>query len=385
MEDELLAIRHHLHSHPELSFHEEKTAAFLSGLLTEWGIEHQKGVGGHGIVGIIHGSNPTAKVIALRADMDALPIVEQNRVPYKSLKSGVMHACGHDVHMTCLLGVVKLLNHWKTHWEGRVKFIFQPAEEQLPGGAIKMIEAGVLERPKPKVIFAQHVFPELPAGKVGFRSGRYMASSDEVNLIVKGKGGHAAMPENYDNTVLAAAQILIDLQQQIEQAKPSHIPSVLAFGKIVADGAHNVIPSQVSIHGTFRTFDEEWRKKAHHLIETTAQSAAAKYHTQCELVIDRGYPVLINDPAATSLAKEAAIEFLGAENVVELNQRMTVEDFARYGQVVPACFYRLGTGNPGRGITANLHTPMFDVDESSLVTGTGMMLWISLKSLQSNE
>jgi len=384
MEDELLAIRHHLHSHPELSFHEEKTAAFLSGLLTEWGIEHQKGVGGHGIVGIINGFNPTAKVIALRADMDALPIVEQNRVPYKSMNAGVMHACGHDVHMTCLLGVIKFLNQWKTHWEGRVKFIFQPAEEQLPGGAIKMIEAGVLDRPKPKVIFAQHVFPELPAGKVGFRSGRYMASSDEVNLIVRGKGGHAAMPENYDNTVLAAAQILIDLQQQIEQAKPSHIPSVLAFGKIVADGAHNVIPSQVSIHGTFRTFDEEWRKKAHHLIETTAQSAAAKYHTQCELALDRGYPVLINDPAATSLAKKAAVEFLGTENVVELNQRMTVEDFARYGQVVPACFYRLGTGNPERGITANLHTPMFDVDESSLVTGTGMMLWISLKSLQSN-
>ncbi len=382
IEDELIGIRHHLHAHPELSFREEQTEAYLCQLLSTWKIDFEKNVGGHGITGIIKGVNPDKKVVALRADMDALPISEQNQVYYKSLNTGVMHACGHDVHMTCLLGVVKLLNKWKDSFEGSVKFIFQPAEESLPGGSIRMIEAGVLENPTPDFIFAQHVYPELETGKVGFRSGRYMASSDEINLYITGKGGHAAMPETYDNTVLAAAQILINLQKVLDKSKPGKIPSVLAFGKIVADGAHNIIPSEVKVHGTFRTFDENWRKTAHQLIETAAHETAAKFHTQCNVVIDQGYPVLINDEKATTLAQQAAIEFLGNENVVELNQRMTVEDFARYGQVVPACFYRLGTGNQSRGITSNLHTPTFDVDEKSISIGTGLMTWLTLKSLK---
>ncbi len=382
IENELIEIRHHLHAHPELSFQEEETEAYLCQMLSLWKIDFEKNVGGHGITGIIKGVNPDKKVIALRADMDALPISEQNQIPYKSMNTGVMHACGHDVHMTCLLGVVKLLNEWKDKFEGSVKFIFQPAEESLPGGSVKMIEAGVLENPKPGFIFAQHVYPELETGKTGFRSGRYMASSDEINLYITGKGGHAAMPETYDNTVLAAARILIDLQEALNKSRPEQIPSVLAFGKIVADGAHNVIPSEVRIHGTFRTFDENWRTTAHQLIEDTAHATAAKYHTRCNVVIDRGYPVLINDDEATTLARKAAIEFLGKENVVELNQRMTVEDFARYGQVVPACFYRLGTGNRNLGITANLHTPAFNVDEKSIGIGTGLMAWITLKSLK---
>ncbi len=382
-EKELIEIRHHLHTYPELSFQEEKTAEYLCQLLSSWKIDFERNVGGHGITGIIKGLNPGKRVIALRADMDALPISEQNQIPYKSMNKGIMHACGHDVHMTCLLGVVKLLNDWKDHFEGSVKFIFQPAEESLPGGSIKMIEAGVLENPKPGFIFAQHVYPELETGKVGFRSGQYMASSDEINLYITGKGGHAAMPQTYDNTVLAAAQILIDLQKVLNQNKPETIPSVLAFGKIVANGAHNIIPSEVRVHGTFRTFDEKWRVTVHQLIKDTSQKTAEKFHTQCKVVIDSGYPVLINNAKATALARQAAIEYLGKENVVELDTRMTVEDFARYGQMVPACFYRLGTGNHSQKIAASLHTPTFDVDEKSISIGTGLMLWISLKTLQS--
>lgn len=379
---DLIEIRHYLHAHPELSFEEEATASYICQLLSSWHINYQEGVGGHGITGLIKGRNSEKKVIALRADMDALPIAEENIFPYASLYKGKMHACGHDVHMTCLLGALKLLNELKEEFEGTIKFIFQPAEESLPGGSIKMIEAGVLENPRPDYIFAQHVYPELEAGKVGFRTGRYMASSDEINLYINGKGGHAAMPSTYDNTVLAAANLLIDLQKVLKKNKPAHVPSVLAFGKVVADGAHNVIPSGVSLHGTFRTFDEDWRLKVHQLIEQTARDTAGQHHTQCRVVIDHGYPVLINDEVATSIAREAAIEFLGKENVAALDIRMTVEDFARYGQVIPACFYRLGTGNKEQGITSNLHTSTFDVDEKSIVIGTGLMVWLCLKGLQ---
>ncbi|MCF6171410.1 MAG: M20 family metallopeptidase [Bacteroidales bacterium] len=381
MSAHLLKVRHHLHARPELSFQEKETAAYLSNLLTEWGISHKNNVGGYGIVGLIEGKNPAKKTIALRADMDALALTEQNHLPYKSLNSGVMHACGHDVHMTCLLGTVKILNDLKNNFEGTVKFIFQPAEEELPGGALQMIKEGVLENPKPDAIFAQHVFPELQAGQVGFKTGKYMASSDELSLFVKGKGGHAAIPEKRDNTVLAAAQVLLSLENVLTKNKPADLLSVLAFGRFIADGTYNIIPSGVQLRGTFRTFDESWREQAHRLIKKTADKIALEYGVSCEVTIRKGYPVLVNDEKLTQNAREAAIEFLGKENVKGLEIRMTVEDFARYGQIIPACFYRLGTGNRAKGITANLHTSTFDVDEKSIATGTGLMVWMALKNL----
>ncbi len=345
----------------------------------------EPGIGGYGITGLIEGKNPSKKVIALRADMDALPISEENEFPYKSINKGVMHACGHDVHMTCLLGAVKILHELRNDFEGTVKFIFQPAEELVPGGALRMINEGILENPAPEAICAQHVFPDLEVGQLGFRSGLYMASSDEVNLYIRGKGGHAAIPDTYDNTILAAAQILVDLNKVITENKSEKIPTVLAFGRLIGDGACNLIPSEVKINGTFRTFDEAWRKKAHALIIQTAQQTAASFGTNCEVVIDKGYPFLVNDEKVTRIAKEAAIEFLGIENVKNLEIRMTVEDFARYTQIIPGCFYRLGTANHAKGISSNLHTSTFNVDEKSIEIGTGFMIWNALAQLKTQN
>lgn len=383
MAGELVNIRRYLHTHPELSFEEEKTAAYISERLTSWGIEHQTGVAGHGITGLIKGRNPEKKVVALRADIDALPIAEENMVPYKSLNHGVMHACGHDVHTTCLLGAVKILNEQKSDFEGTIKFIFQPAEEKLPGGAIKMMEAGVLENPHVDAILGQHVYPDLEEGKVGFCNGRYMASGDEINLFIRGKGGHAAMPNEIDDTVLAMAEIIVSLQSIVSRKSPPATPSVLSFGKVTAAGATNIIPSEVIVRGTFRTFNESWRIKAHRLIKETAVSVARAHGCTCEVFIDRGYPFLENNPEVTAIARKAAEEYLGRENVVVLDIRMTAEDFARYAQQVPACFYRLGTRNEASGITSGLHTPHFDVDEKSLETGTGLLIWEALQQLES--
>ena len=378
---QLISIRRHIHANPELSFSEKKTSMYLSSLLTDWDIPHAKGIAKNGIVGLIEGKNPKLKVIALRADMDALAITEQNEVEYKSKNDGIMHACGHDVHMTCLLGAIKILSENKHSFEGTIKFIFQPAEENLPGGAIKMIEEGVLENPKPEMIFAQHVFPDLEVGKVGVKSGVYMASSDEINLRITGKGGHAALPQNFDDTVLSASSIVVALQQIVSRKAPPNIPSVLSFGKIIADGAHNVIPSEVIIRGTFRTFNEQWRNKAHELINTISKNTAKAHNTVCEVDINKGYPVLNNNNKSTDIFKKAAVEFVGNENVKDLDIRMTVEDFARYTQIIPGCFYRLGTANKEKGITSNLHTPTFNVDEKSIEIGTGLMIWTALSSL----
>ncbi|NOX84983.1 MAG: amidohydrolase [Chlorobi bacterium] len=379
---EVIRIRRKLHANPEPSYKEKNTAAILSAWLTEKGVPHRKNVGGYGIVGLIEGQNPRKKVIALRADMDALPICEENQVDYKSLNPGVMHACGHDVHMAGLLGAAAILSGLKDIFEGTVKLIFQPAEEKAPGGALKMIEEGVLENPKVGVIFGQHVFPDLETGKVGFRSGKYMASSDEINLFIRGKGGHAAMPDKINDTVLATSHVISALHHIMSRAANPSTSSVLSFGQIITEGgAMNVIPGEVSVHGTFRTFNEQWRKKAHRLITDVARNTAKAFGCECETVIEKGYPFLVNDERLTREAKQAAIEFLGEENVVELQPRMTVEDFARYSQIIPACFYRLGTGNKEKGITSGLHTPTFDVDESSLETGMGLMAWLAVKQL----
>ena len=380
--DMLRQTRRHLHRHPELSFQETETAKYLSGLLTEWSIEHQTGVGGHGVVALIKGKNPDSKTIALRADMDALPIQEENKVEYRSLNNGVMHACGHDVHTTCLLGAAKIFQELRNEFEGTVKLIFQPAEEVLPGGALQMIADGVLENPKPGTIVAQHVFPELLVGKVGFRKGEYMASSDEINIYVRGKGGHAAMPEQGDDAVWVASQLIVELKKRVNEQAPKDVPTVLSFGKIIGNGAHNVFPAEVAIHGTFRTFDESWRTGVHKLINEVAKEITGKSGMSYEVVIDKGYPVLINDDNTTQEAIEAAKDFLGEEQVIELPRRMTVEDFAYFARKVPACFYRLGVANPEKGITSGLHTPTFDVDEESIKVGTGLLTWIALKQLE---
>jgi amidohydrolase len=378
---EVVADRRHLHAHPELSFQETETSKFVYGKLEGLRILDLKNVAGTGLVGVIRGKNPEKKVVALRADMDALPITEVNEVPYKSQNPGVMHACGHDAHTSSLLGVARILNELKDQFEGTVKFIFQPGEEKAPGGASMMIKEGALENPKPKSMLGQHVAPQIPVGKVGFREGIYMASSDEIYIKVIGKGGHAAMPDNNIDPVVIASHIIIALQQIVSRFANPKIPTVLSFGKIVANGATNVIPNDVYIEGTFRTMNENWRKEAKVKMKKMAEAIADGMGAKCEFNFMDGYPYLENNPALTQRMRNCAIEYLGKENVIELDLWMASEDFAFYTHHVDACFYRLGVRNEEKGIIYPVHTPTFDIDEKALEVGSGMMAWLALNEL----
>lgn len=379
---ETVADRRHLHQFPELSFQEIKTGQYVADQLAAIGVEYRQGVAGNGVVALLKGKNPRKRIIALRGDMDALPIREANQVPYKSQHEGIMHACGHDVHTASLLGVVRILHSLRAEWEGSVKCIFQPGEEKLPGGASIMIREGVLENPRPVSIFGQHVHPPLRAGMIGLKPGIFMASSDEIYVTVKGRGGHGAMPHECVDPVVITAQIIVALQQIISRYADPAIPSVLTFGKINSvGGATNVIPSEIKLEGTFRTMHEKWRTEAHRRMKKIAEGVAKGFGATCEFRIERGYPVLHNHEALTARTKKWATEYLGKDKVVDLPVRMTAEDFAYFAQAMPACFYRLGTGNPERGITSPVHTATFDVDESALEIGTGLMAWLAVQEL----
>jgi amidohydrolase len=378
--NDVVANRRHLHSHPELSFHEVETSAFIAARLDELGLQYQR-MADNGLVALIKGEKPSDKVIALRADMDALPILEANDVPYKSQNAGVMHACGHDVHTSSLLGTAKILTELKSEFGGTIKLIFQPAEEKLPGGASLMIKEGVLENPKPQAVLGQHVMPFIDAGKVGFRAGKYMASTDELYVTVRGKGGHGAQPQQNIDPVIITAHILTALQTIVSRSADPKSPSVLSFGKVIANGATNVIPNEVYLEGTFRTMDEQWRSEAHIKIKKMAEGIAESMGGSCEFNIVRGYPFLINEEKLTASARGFAEDYLGKENVLDLDIWMAAEDFAYYSQVADACFYRLGTRNESRGITSSVHTPTFDVEESALELSTGLMAYLAVKQL----
>ena len=372
--------RRHLHAHPELSFQEHKTVAFVAAKLDELGIAY-KPMANTGLVALITGDKPSDHVVALRADMDALPIQEANEVAYKSTHAGVMHACGHDAHTASLLGTAAILQQLKAEFGGTIKLIFQPAEELLPGGANQMIKEGVLENPKPQAVLGQHVMPFIETGKVGFRSGKYMASTDELYVTVKGKGGHAAQPQQNIDPVMITAQILVSLQQIVSRTANPNTPSVLSFGKVQANGATNVIPNEVKLEGTFRTMDEAWRAEAHTRMKKMAEGIAESMGGTCEFEIKKGYPFLVNEEKLTAQAKQYAQEYLGKENVLDLDIWMAAEDFAYYSQVTDACFYRLGTRNEAKGITSSVHTPTFDIDENAFAISTGLMAYIALKRL----
>jgi len=378
--EDIQTIRHHLHSNPELSFQEFKTADFIEEKLREMGITNLERKAITGIVFTLEG-NSKGKTIALRADIDALPIREQNTVNYKSKNEGVMHACGHDVHTSSLLGAVRILNELKEYWRGTIKVIFQPGEEKLPGGASVLIEEGVLKNPKPATILGQHVMPLIEVGKVGFRSGKYMASADEIYFTVKGKGGHAAMPETGIDPVVITSHIIIALQQIVSRSASPKVPSVLSFGRVQADGATNVIPDEVKVDGTFRTFDEDWRADAKLKMKKMAEGIAESMGATCEFTIVDGYPFLKNNPEYTERNRQAAIAYLGEENVEELDLWMAAEDFSYYSQQADACFYRLGIRNEAEGITSGVHTPTFNIDEEALKTGMGLMAWLAISEL----
>lgn len=379
--EEIRACRRHIHQHPELSFQEFETAKFIQQKLTEYGIPFTANIAKTGIVAIVEGKNPSSKTIALRADMDALPILEQNNNEYTSQNKGVMHACGHDAHTACLLGAGKILQTLKNEFEGSVKLIFQPSEEKLPGGASEMIKTGVLENPQVEGIIGQHVFTPFKVGTVAFCFGNMMASTDEIYITIKGKGGHGAYPQDTKDPVMMAAQMLVAMQQVVSRTVSPFQPAVLTFGKVIANGATNIIPDEVYLEGTFRAMDETVRSAAHQQIKEIAKNTVAAFGGTVDVNIAIGYPVLTNNDALTQRSYDRAVAYLGKENVIITTPRMGAEDFAFYSQKVPACFYRLGTGNPDKGITSNIHTPTFNIDENALVTGMGLMAFHALGEL----
>lgn len=375
---EWVTLRRHLHAHPELSFVEHETMAFVAQQLTSWGVDHETHVTGTGIVAHVRGQDPDSRLVALRADMDALPIQEANDVPYASTHPGVMHACGHDVHTTSLLGAIQLLHATRDQWRGTVRCIFQPGEERIPGGAKGMVAAGVLTNPIPAHILGQHVYPQLPAGHVGVRAGAYMASADEIHLTVRGKGGHAALPHLCKDAVLATSAVIVAAQQLVSRMCPADVPSVLSFGRVEALGATNILPDSVAVQGTFRSLSEAWRTEAHALLTEVVNRTAEAYGCKAELEIRLGYPHVNNDESLTAAWKKAAVDYLGADVVHDLDIRMTGEDFSYFANEIPGCFYRLGTASPEPDNPLGkhgLHTPQFDVDETSLKIGAGLMAY----------
>jgi hippurate hydrolase len=374
---EFIAIRHHLHANPELSYKEFETSKFVQSKLSEFGIPFQV-IATTGVVGLIKGKNPDKRIFAIRADMDALPIHEENNVPYKSKNSGVMHACGHDVHTTCLLGAAKILSELKDEWEGTIKLIFQPGEEKNPGGASYMIKDGVLEDPKPSAIIAMHVHTGMPVGKLSFRGGKVMASADEIYITVKGKGGHAAAPHLCVDPILIASQLIISLQQVISRNSNPFDPSVLSITSIQGGSTTNVIPNEVKLMGTFRAMDETWRAEAHELITKISTELVHSMGGEIDLNIDKGYPAVINNEYLNEIARNAAAEYAGKDNVGETELRMGAEDFGYYAQQIPACFYRVGVMNKEKGIISGVHTPTFNIDEDAIEVGMGMMAWLGI-------
>ncbi|MGF7232141.1 M20 metallopeptidase family protein [Arachidicoccus sp.] len=373
--DEFIQVRHHLHAHPELSYQEFKTSKFVQSKLAEWRIPFSIKAT-TGVVGLIEGKNPSSRILALRADMDALPILEENNIEYKSCNVGVMHACGHDVHTACLLGAAKILQETKDDWEGTVKLIFQPGEERNPGGASLMIKDGVLENPVPQGIIGLHVHPGLDFGKLSFRKGRVMASADELFFTIKAEGGHAAAPHMTADTILIASNLIVSLQQIISRNCDPLSPSVLSICSFQGGNTTNVIPSEVHLKGTFRAMDEAWRYKAHELIRKHAIGLVESMGASVDVLIDVGYPCVDNNDELTENAWHLANDFLGEKFVEETEIRMGAEDFGHYTQQIPGCFYRLGVRNESKEITHNVHTPKFNVDENAIETGMSMMAWL---------
>lgn len=379
--DSVVAIRRHLHQNPELSKQEKETSEYICSVLdTIEGVEYQSHVGGYGIYGFVKGKNPSKKTIALRADMDALPIKETTKLPFASTKEGVMHACGHDVHTAILLETIKILSELRDEFEGQVMFIFQPSEEHYPGGAITMINDDIFKDVIPSAIFALHTTPEIETGKIGIKEGKYMASTDEIYIEVRGKGGHGATPDLNIDPIVTASHIVVALQTLVSRNANPILPTTFSVGTFLAEGRTNIIPSKVYLECIIRTFDNEWRKQAHKLIHRITEETAQAFGATADVFIDHGYPYLYNNPKLTKATRNLTQEYLGEENVLDIDMRMTAEDFAYFAQKIPACYFRLGTKKKDSEIT-NLHTSNFDVDERSMQDAIGLMTYLSIKNL----
>ena len=373
---EVLALRRTLHRHPELSGDEQETARRVAEHLDGLGLDVRTGIYGHGILATLDGGEP-GPTLLLRGDMDALPIQEETGLDYASETEGVMHACGHDVHTSALLGAALILARHREAVHGQVRFCFQPHEERLPGGAKGMIDEGVLDdldgTPGPEAVFGQHVKPGLPAGTIGVRSGWAMASADEIYITVEGEGGHAASPHELSaDATVVASEIVGALQTVVSRHCPPGVPSVLTIGKMVADGATNVIPARAHMEGTFRAMDEDWRFRAHDLIRRIATRTAEAHGATADVEVKTGYPGLYNHEEPTSVVKAAATEYVGSENTIDVDRWFAGEDFAYFLQERPGTFYQLGAGTEH-----GLHTSQFVADDAALRTGTGFMAYLA--------
>ncbi len=372
-------FRRYFHANPEISFQEKQTSAFIAKILRDNSIPAYDGIGGTGVIGIIEGQRE-GKTIGIRAELDALPIAESTSLDFSSTKNGLMHACGHDIHMASLLGTALIVNKLKDKLNGKVLLVFEPGEELIPGGALQIINSNIFQQNKPDVMLAFHVLPELVSGKAGFHEGQYMASADEVYITVKGKGGHAALPKTTINPIIISSKLLLNLKDFIDNETPPQIPSILSFGKLQANGATNVIPNEVFIEGTFRTMDEDWRHKAHSRIEEISNKTCQDYGGNCEIEIRNGYPSVYNNPNLTRCTKNIAEQYLGSSNVIDLEQRMTADDFAYFSQKVPSVFFRMGTGFEDSR-SYQLHSSLFVANEETLKHSMGLLAWVSFNLL----
>lgn len=385
LKEEVISLRRHFHRNPELSFEETETSQFICNWFVKNGISFRKGIAGSGIIGTIKGNGNGSKIIALRAEMDALPITERNKTEYSSLNSGKMHACGHDAHMAMLLGTTKLLDSIRNQFGGTVLLIFQPGEEKSPGGARLVIESGELNNPKPDIVITQHILPELETGKVGYKAGRYMASCDEIYITVTGKGGHAALPGLTTDQIYIASNLVIRLKNgMLAQQAKNKIPTVLGIGRISGEGATNIIPENVFIAGTFRTFNEKWRTEGLTLIRFLSAETAKEFGVVIDVNIAEGYPVLFNDENLTSKAIEFSEVLLGKDKIETIDFRMSSDDFSFYSALAPSLYYRIGIRKKDTEML-KLHTSDFDIDEDGLETGVANLSWLVYNFLVSES
>lgn len=378
-------VRHYryLHQHPELSHCEKNTAQYIADFLDTEGIPYRKDIGGYGILAWIKGKKTdNGKTIALVADMDALPVHEKNEIPHKSQNTGLMHACGHDAHTASLMSAAKIIHLLENEFGGTVLFVFQPGEEQSPGGANLMLKDEVFRDFTPDFIVKQHAYVDLPAGNVAFQTGTVMASADEIHIVVKGQGGHGALPHELNDTVLAASNIIIALQQVVSRRRNPFQPMTLSFGKFIANGATNVIPSELTLAGSLRCMDETERRKMLAIIPEIIESVAQAYGCTCEIFMPDGYPCTISHENITAEIRAQAIEFLGKNSVCDYPKRMTAEDFGFFTERYPCCFYRFGVTGKDSSSCGKLHSPTFLIDEEALKTASGLFSYISLISLK---
>ena len=379
--NETVSFRRYFHQHPELSKKEKETSAFICKKLDEWGIGYNNNIYGYGIFGFIDGKEPHTRCIALRADMDALPIMEETNLECKSVNEGVMHACGHDLHMSALLGTIKILNELRDSFCGRIMFIFQPSEEEYPGGAVSMIKAGIFNEVKPEAVLAFHCTPELPCGRVAVREGKMMASTDEIYIKIIGKGGHGATPHLDVDPVVAACHVVTALQTIVSRNANPTMPTTFSVGRFIAEGRTNIIPDEVNMDCIIRTFDVAWRKKCHALIKRISENTAAAFGCVADVFVDHGYPFVYNNPELTQFVVRTLKEVLGEDEVQNADMRMTAEDFAYFGQVVPACYFRLGTHIEGEDVY-NLHSSRFNANEEALRYAMQSEVYLVLKFLE---